>query len=83
MRTTDIFLKDENITVKENLDKLYDILKGSGFSRCHNSFIVNMEYIKELYRDKYILTDDTEIPISRSYSDETRTDFAKFMCKMG
>lgn len=83
MRTTDIFLKDENITVKENLDKLYDILKGSGFSRCHNSFIVNMDYIKELYRDKYILTDDTEIPISRSHSDETRTDFAKFMCNMG
>lgn len=83
IRATEVILKDENIIVKDNIDKLYDSLKNSGFSRCHNSFIVNMDFIKELYRDKYILTDNTEIPISRSYSDETRTDFAKFMCKMG
>ena len=63
------------------MEHLFERLKNSDFTRCHKSFIVNMKNVKELYRNKYILENESEVPISRSFSDATKTDFAKFMCK--
>ena len=80
-RTTTIFLKDDSFVSIENLDKLYEILSEKGFTKCHKSFIVNMDKVSEIFRNKYVFEGGKEVPISRSFSDITKTDFAKFMCR--
>lgn len=80
-RTTTIFLKDDSFVSIENLDKLYEILSEKGFTKCHKSFIVNMDKVSEIFRNKYVFESGKEVPISRSFSDITKTDFAKFMCR--
>lgn len=81
-RTTTISLNnDESFVSLENLDKLYEMLSEKGFTKCHKSFIVNMDRVSEIFRNKYVFEGGKEVPISRSFSDATKTDFAKFMCK--
>lgn len=80
-RTTTVFLKEETFVSLENLDKLYDMLSEKGFTKCHKSFIVNMDKVSEIFRNKYVFEGGKEVPISRSFSDSTKTDFAKFMCR--
>lgn len=80
-RTTSIFLKDDSFVSIENLDKLYEVLSEKGFTKCHKSFIVNMNKVSEIFRNKYVFEGGKEVPISRSFSDITKTDFAKFMCR--
>ncbi|MGN0151584.1 MAG: LytR/AlgR family response regulator transcription factor [Wujia sp.] len=40
---------------------------GNSFARCHGSFIVNMDYVKVVEKDRVILDDDYEIPVGRTY----------------
>ncbi len=81
IRSTSVFTSEKTVSVSQSLDDIFERLKNSDFTRCHKSFIVNMKNVKELYRNKYILENESEVPISRSFSDATKTDFAKFMCK--
>ena len=47
------------------LDEIENML-GSGFLRCHQSFIVNMQKIKTFVDDGLLLYDESFIPVSRS-----------------
>lgn len=81
MRTTSVFTSEKTFSVSENLDKLFERLSEKNFTRCHKSFIVNMKNIKELYRNKYILENGNEVPISRNFAEQTKSDFAEFICE--
>lgn len=49
------------------LDEYENILSGyNNFLRCHQSFIVNMDYIKQLSGHDFILEGDIHIPIRKS-----------------
>jgi two-component system LytT family response regulator len=46
-----------------------ELLKDYGFIRCHQSHLVNKEYIKSLVKEEggyLLLADKTKIPISRN-----------------
>lgn len=81
MRTTEIVTSQKSVSVSQNLDEIFERLKNSSFTRCHKSFIVNMDKVSEIFRNKYVFESGKEVPISRSFSDITKTDFAKFMCR--
>ncbi len=66
------------IQLKEILIKLNDV----NFQRCHQSFIVNMDYIYSLKRYEIILRSGVSIPVSKAYSKQIREVFQK-QCDMG
>ena len=53
----------------------------SYFKRCHRSFIVNMNYIKEIGNNSIIMNDvnNTQIPVSRVLYNGFRKDFFEYM----
>lgn len=42
------------------------------FLRCHQSFWVNLDYIRSMRSESFVLTDDTVLPISRTYRKSVR-----------
>ena len=45
------------------------------FLRCHEGYWVNIKMIAQLDRDRFILKDGTQIPISRTYKERAREEF--------
>ncbi|PXV95627.1 LytTR family two component transcriptional regulator [Lachnotalea glycerini] len=72
---------EENITSKEKIESLYNLLKDYGFAYAHNSYIVNLKYIKKVTTTELQLVDDTKLTISRSKAKNFREEFAKVLAK--
>ncbi|WP_208926636.1 LytTR family transcriptional regulator DNA-binding domain-containing protein [Desulfitobacterium hafniense] len=49
------------------------------FSCCHNSYLVNLSYVKHLRRTEILLLDETSLPVNRAYWEITKISFAKFI----
>lgn len=57
----------------ERLDHLEQLLDNSGFLRCHQSYLLNSDYIRRLNSTSVLLADQTELPVSRTYLQSLRT----------
>lgn len=57
---------NEKITTINKLDNIHELL-GSGFVRCHKSYIVNENKIRQYDGERVLLFDNTEILVSRKY----------------
>lgn len=66
------------ICVYMKLDELEEKL-GECFLRCHHSYLVNMEYIKNFSSQEVELTDGTRIPVSRPKSKAARKRFLSYL----
>ena len=70
------FLCDkEELLVCKPIYEYEEILKEYGFIRCHQSHLVNKKYVRSWikeYGDHLLLSDGTEIPVSRSKKDEIK-----------
>jgi len=64
-RTLKIHHNRDDIIIRMRLDELMEKL-GDGFVRCHQSYVVNMKFIKYIEAGSVILLDETKIPISRN-----------------
>lgn len=62
----------ETVVVSEKLESLLQRLDSNAFSRCHNSFVVNLRYVREYRRNSILLENGTEIPVSRKYTQAVR-----------
>lgn len=62
----------ENIVTPHDLLVLQELVARDDFVRCHNSYMVNLNYVKELRRNEFVLKNGKEIPISRRYLEEVR-----------
>lgn len=65
---------EEKITVYTKLDE-FEQLQTETFIRPHKSYLVNFLYIEKYANDKFILTDGTVIPISRTHRDKVKEAF--------
>lgn len=70
-----VFTMDKNVRlVTKNLKSLESSLDGESFFRCHNSHLINVEYIKKFTptKDKGIIEmiDGSDIPVARSVKAE-------------
>lgn len=64
---------DNTIEVYGKLSEVQQRL-GNGFVRCHKSFLVNIEHIRELHDNNILLDNGREIAVSRGcYADTRRT----------
>jgi len=52
------------IVIAKTLKTIQELLPESGFKRCHQSYVINLEEVV-FYKDSIILSNDKEIPISR------------------
>ena len=60
--------------------KLSELINGvAQFVRCHSSFAVNMEHIRELTRTDVITTEGKSIPVSRTYTKDVQRAIARQM----
>ncbi|MCX6148435.1 MAG: LytTR family DNA-binding domain-containing protein [Candidatus Kapabacteria bacterium] len=68
---TNIYLNNgEKIIVSKAINNFEKILSELGFSRIHSKYLVNMRYIERYKKAKtseVVLTDGSELPISRNY----------------
>lgn len=72
---------EQYITSRKKVDELYKLLKDYGFEYAHNSYIVNLRYIKRKTVKELELTDGTKLSIARSKEKALRVALAKSMAK--
>lgn len=63
--------EDEAIVSKGSMAKIVKELWEYGFIRVHVAYVVNIRYIKQIGKKELILRDETVLPISGSYKEET------------
>lgn len=78
IRITIVHLEETRLEIRDKLSDLADLLPGRQFSRCHNSFIVNLAKVKKKAGQIYYLENGEEIPISRKYRSETTDSFLQY-----
>ncbi|WP_454193049.1 LytR/AlgR family response regulator transcription factor [Paenibacillus sp. Marseille-Q7038] len=77
-KTTEVVTKNEKYTMHLSISEFYERLPKDIFFRCHRSYLVNTEKIKEIvpwFNNTYLLRlseIDAEIPVSRSKAKEFR-----------
>ena len=76
-----IKLKNETYQIYEKLDGLEEKLKGYGFLRTHNSFLVNMAHIRGI--NSYVLTldDGRQLPVPKARYKQVRQEYTLFLGK--
>jgi len=76
-----IKLKNVTYQIYEKLDVLEEILKGYGFLRTHNSFLVNMMHIRGI--NSYVLTldDGRQLPVPKARYKQVRQEYTLFLGK--
>ncbi|MDF2801192.1 MAG: DNA-binding response regulator [Anaerocolumna sp.] len=72
---------ERNIKSKKKLNELYTLLKYHGFVYAHNSYIVNLKYIKRKTTNELELADGTVLSISRSKEKELRKTLAIYLAQ--
>lgn len=69
---TTFFLKDgQKILVSKGLKDYDELLEPYGFARCHQSYLVNMNFVKKYFKEGYLqLISNEEIPVSSRKKEE-------------
>lgn len=62
-----------------SLSELEKQLKGFGFVRTHKSYLVNCRYIFSIEKNRIVLDNKTEIPLSRYRVDTVRSKFSNHL----
>jgi DNA-binding LytR/AlgR family response regulator len=64
----------------QSLKSILNELTGA-FSRCHNSYLVNMKYIHSINRSGCALSDGTVIPISQTYAKSFQAAYIAYVSR--
>jgi two-component system response regulator LytT len=66
---------ERGIVISEKISELAVKLDHNSFLRCHNSYIVNVNYVTKYYRNRFELKNEKSIPISRKYYKDCQERF--------
>lgn len=69
----------EAVPVRLTFRDLLARLPGDAFCRCHHSFAVNLDHVRERTAHGLLLDNGMELPVSRTYRQETARRFAGFL----
>ena len=71
---------NKKIAVSNNYADICDILlKDDRFSECYHRIIVNMDFIKAMDKEDFILTNDKRIPISQRKKKDVKAKFMRYL----
>ncbi len=73
----------EEINWKNNLKDISEDLLKNGFTITHRSYIVNLKHIEEVCKERCILSNNKEVPISRNSYKSVNDDFITYYRKGG
>ena len=69
----------EDYTVAISLSEAETLVPPGVFHRCHNSFLVHLQWVEEIRRTALRLRDGTELPIGRRYYQSFQTALIHFI----
>lgn len=72
------YTREQTFSIYKKMDELEDDLKGMGFVRIHQSFLINMKYIKRISSYVMILTTGKEISVPKSRYLEVKRQYTLF-----
>lgn len=78
-RDITIHTLEKDYTIKASMSKLENELSGYNFYRCHKSFMVNIDFIKNIKQYVAILENKEEVPISRYRFKVTKARFLSYL----
>lgn len=79
LRTIQIHTKDECYSTTGKIGELEETLKQNDFVRVHKSFLVNLAYIKNIFKDTITLDNDQTILLSKHRSKETHAKLLNYV----
>ncbi len=74
-----IVTKEQSYNSSGKINDLHKGLMEYHFVRSHNSFLVNMKFIKKIDSTNVVLKDGTTVPISKKYMKEVRSQYAEML----
>ena len=77
-RETIVCTMDEQISVHMKFSDMEQLLPEDSFVRCHRSYIVNMHYVKDLARYRFLTKRGVEIPVSQLQYVDVKKKFMEF-----
>jgi DNA-binding LytR/AlgR family response regulator len=60
------------------LSKAEESLRGSNFTRCSNSYLVNLQHVMEIHNE-HIVVGQTKVPVSRRRKKEFMKEFTNYI----
>ena len=66
---------------RSTVSQLENKLKDSGFLRIHAAFLVNLKYIRKIYKNTVFMDDGRQINISRRFQEQTKAAFSQYLRK--
>ncbi len=75
-----LFVEDANYISSKGLTNIQKELTGE-FVQVHRSYIVNMDYIKDIYKNVVILQNNIEIPLSRRKRTEIQNQYHDYILR--
>ena len=78
-----IHLPNKHFSANMSYDECFNILKNdSRFVECYHRILLNMNFIKLMDSDDFILTDGTKIPISKRKSKESKLKYMNHLINL-
>lgn len=74
-----IVLQEKEIGFPVGLTELEHMLPSGQFVRCHNSYLVNLAHIREMYKMNLRMDAGMELPVSRKYYKQCQNAFVAYM----
>lgn len=72
-----VFREDEVHEIRLTLSEVETLLS-SQFQRCHASYLVNLEYIREVGKTEITLRGGKKLPLSRTYADRFKIAYLRY-----
>lgn len=69
--------KDDTHEIRMKLTEVEPLLSNQ-FQRCHTSYLVNLEYVKEVGKTEVLLQNGKKLPISRMWRDRFATAYLRY-----
>lgn len=70
-----------NIKVNHSLVSLEERLGGDPFLRCYRYYIINMDFVKRMNDDSFLMKDNKEIPLSRDGRTALKNRYMSYIFK--
>lgn len=74
-----IYAKDEEYRFRSTMTAVENTLDKQGFIRIHKGFLVNQAAVKSIGSETANLTDDTILPVGKTYVDEAKAKLMRYM----
>lgn len=74
-----VHLVDKKLTTPNSYSEVWEILaQDERFLECYHRIVINMDYVKSMERDDFLLIDDTKIPISQRKKKEVKVKYMHY-----